>query len=220
MSAQPDEQATGIILRVRPLTETSLIVEWLTLEAGRISCVAKGARRAKSPFAGKLDLLYEGTLSFQRSRRSELHMLKEVVLRDTHPRLRESLPLLHAAAYMTILIEQGTERETPLEEFYALLREALNALPAHDNFPGVLLWSFELKFLSALGVMPDLAAARLSPGARALAARLLETSFPAMQSGIAPEDPAPWREINQFLRSKIGIALQRLPPQREKALGM
>ena len=37
------ESATGIILRTRPFTETSLIVNWLTAEQGRISTVAKGA---------------------------------------------------------------------------------------------------------------------------------------------------------------------------------
>ena len=44
-----DEDVNGIILRVRPLTETSLIVHWLTTEHGHFGTVAKGARRAKSP---------------------------------------------------------------------------------------------------------------------------------------------------------------------------
>ena len=40
------QNATGLILRTRPLTETSLIVHWLTPDFGRIATVAKGARRA------------------------------------------------------------------------------------------------------------------------------------------------------------------------------
>ena len=39
-----DERARGLVLRVYPLTETSLIVNWLTEEFGRLSTVAKGAR--------------------------------------------------------------------------------------------------------------------------------------------------------------------------------
>ena len=66
-----DERAEGLILRTRPLTDTSLIVQWLTPALGRISTVAKGARRPKSLFTGKLDLYYEAAFSFQRSRRSE-----------------------------------------------------------------------------------------------------------------------------------------------------
>jgi DNA repair protein RecO (recombination protein O) len=50
------ETATGLIFRTRSLTETSLIVQWLTPHLGRLATVAKGARRVKSPFHGKLDL--------------------------------------------------------------------------------------------------------------------------------------------------------------------
>ena len=69
--------ATGLILRTRPLTETSLIVHWLTPDFGRMATAAKGAHRANSPFAGKLDLFYAADFSFSRSRRSDLHTLRE-----------------------------------------------------------------------------------------------------------------------------------------------
>src|SRR5438876_6348436 len=68
-----DEQARGIVLRLYPLTETSLIIQWLTPNFGRLATVAKGARRSKSPFRGKLDLFYLAEFTFNRSRRSELH---------------------------------------------------------------------------------------------------------------------------------------------------
>ena len=106
--------ATGLILRTRPLTETSLIVNWLTPNFGRISTVAKGARRPKSPFRGKLDLFYLADLSFSRSRRSDLHTLREVSLRETHSSLRQDLGQLRQASYCAALIEQTTETETPL----------------------------------------------------------------------------------------------------------
>src|ERR1044071_9114508 len=109
-----EERSTGIILRTRPLTETSLIVHWLTPDLGRIATVAKGARRPKSPFRGKLDLFYEADFSFARSRRSDLHVLREVSLRDIHSALRENLGWVQQASYAAALIEQTTETETPL----------------------------------------------------------------------------------------------------------
>src|SRR5688572_31285132 len=117
------ESATGIILRTRPLTETSLIVNWLTAEHGRISTVAKGARRPKSTFAGKLDLFYEAEFSFTRSKRSELHALRELSLKETHSLLRQEMGWLKQASYATALIEQATERETPLPTIHTLLRD-------------------------------------------------------------------------------------------------
>src|SRR3982751_3102006 len=106
------ETSTGLILRTRPLTDTSLIIHWLTPEFGRLSTVAKGARRPKSPFRGKLDLFYLADFSFQRSRRSELHTLREVNLLETHAALRQDLGYLQQASYCARLIEQATERET------------------------------------------------------------------------------------------------------------
>src|SRR5512133_2847716 len=97
------ESATGLVLRTRPLTETSLIIHWLTPSLGRLATVAKGARRAKSPFRGKWDLFYLADFSFSRSRRSELHILREVSLRETHSRLREDLGLLQQASYCAAL---------------------------------------------------------------------------------------------------------------------
>jgi recombinational DNA repair protein (RecF pathway) len=44
MTAQRSE---GIVLRLRPLGDTSLIVHWLTPEHGRLATVAKGARGPK-----------------------------------------------------------------------------------------------------------------------------------------------------------------------------
>src|SRR6185503_10810022 len=93
------ERAQGLVLRTRPFTETSLIVQWLTPEFGRVDTVAKGARRPKSPFRGKLDLFYLADFSFTRSRRSELHTLREVSLRETHATLRRELACLRQAAY-------------------------------------------------------------------------------------------------------------------------
>jgi len=85
------ETATGLVLRTRRLTETSLIVHWLTPGLGRLATVAKGALRPKSPFAASSICFYRADFSFSRSRRSELHTLREVSLRETHPALRQDL---------------------------------------------------------------------------------------------------------------------------------
>src|SRR6266498_6130993 len=76
------ESTEAILIRKRKLSDTSLIVSWCTDSLGCIQTVAKGARRAKSPFAGKLDLFFEAEIQIARSRRSDLHTLTEVVLRN------------------------------------------------------------------------------------------------------------------------------------------
>src|SRR5277367_1479162 len=145
------ETSAGLVLRTRPLTETSLIVHWLTPELGRIATVAKGARRPKSPFAGKLDLFYLADFSFSRSRRSDLHQLREVKLHETHNAIRSDILKLQQAAYAINFIEQATETETPLPVIYGLLREFLDCL-CKVKATAQIIFAFELKLLRELGL--------------------------------------------------------------------
>lgn len=175
-----DERATGIIVRTRPLTETSLIVHWLTLEAGRISTVAKGARRPKSAFSGKLDLYYDADLSFVRSGRSTLHNLREVTLRSTRADLRNDIDRLTAAAKATRRLEKTTEEDTSIPELYELFRAFLDELAAGPHEP-ILLLAFEFKLLSALGLEPQLPSPQLNPGETRALEQLRGLAWPALR---------------------------------------
>jgi DNA repair protein RecO (recombination protein O) len=210
------QSTTGIILRTLPFMETSLIVRWLTPDAGRIATVAKGARRPKSPFLGKLDLFYAADFSFSRSRRSELHTLREVSLRDTHAALRQNLGFLRQAAYGAALVEQTTEADTPLAEIHALFSEFLDCLERQPFLPRTVL-AFELKLLRVLGLKPDLTASRLAPDARALVTALAETEWEALGKLDATAGQA--RAVNQFLHGFLIYHLGRLPKGRNAALG-
>jgi DNA repair protein RecO (recombination protein O) len=210
-----EERATGFVLRTYPLTETSLIVHWLTAEAGRIATVAKGARRPKSAFRGLLDLFYHCDFSFTRSRRSELHNLREVRLRDPHEALRTELGWLRQAAYGATLIVQATESDTPLPEMFELFRQLLEALPRHPP-EALTLFTFELVLLQELGLMPDLATARLSPGSRRILEQCLAEGLAReVCLKLAPEQTA---EMRQYLQGFLLHHLGRIPPGRTAAL--
>jgi DNA repair protein RecO (recombination protein O) len=211
------ENATGLVLRTHPLTETSLIVRWLTPTVGRLATVAKGARRPASPFRGKLDLFYLADFSFSRSRRSDLHTLREVGLLDTHRALRQELGWLQQASYCAELIEQTTETETPLPEVFELLRGLLDALSRQAPQPRTVL-AFELKLLALLGLAPDLAQTRLSPGARAVVKALTEEDWPAIARLKATAALA--LEVREFLHAFLTFHLGRVPRAREAALGV
>ena len=202
------ESAIGLILRTRPFTETSLIVNWLTAEQGRVSTVAKGARRPKSPFAGKLDLFYLAEFSFARSQRSELHTLREVSLRETHSLLRTELGYLQQAAYCAALIEIATEIDTPLPAIFNLMRGLLEYLPHQAPLPQTN-FAFELKLLNELGLGPDFAEAKLTPGSRQIAQLLLHNDWPA-SSRLKLSD-AQISELRRFLHSFLIFHLGRLP---------
>ena len=210
-----DERATGLILRVYPLTETSLIVHWLTREFGRIATVAKGARRPKSPFRGKLDLFYLAEFTFARSRRSELHNLREVSLRETHTALRRDLGILQQASYCAALVEQATEKETPLPAICEMMNGLLNYLPAQDAQPQTV-FSFELKLLEELGLAPDLSKSKLSEGARQLVKVFGREDWAMLSRVKASEAQLP--EIRQFLHGFLIFHLGKIAKGRAGAI--
>jgi DNA repair protein RecO (recombination protein O) len=210
-----DERSTGIILRTRPLTETSVVVHWLTPELGRLATVAKGARRPKSPFRGKLDLFYEADFSFGRSRKSELHNLREIVLCNTHPRLRQNLGWVQQASYFVALVEQTTETETPLPKVFALVRDCFEMLTLATPSPRTV-FAFELKLLEELGLMPDLNAAGIGPGARKVAEVLIQAEWKILPRVKLSEVQT--RELRQFLHGFLIYHLERIPHSRASAL--
>jgi DNA repair protein RecO (recombination protein O) len=210
-----DERATGILLRTHPLTETSLIVHWLTRECGRICTVAKGARRSKSPYRGKLDLYYEAEFTFARSRRSDLHTLLDLGLRATHAPLREDFHKLTQAAYAAALIEQATEADTPIPELFELFAGFLTHLEPHPARPETV-FAFELKALRHLGLEPDIYESKHSEGARALLRKLTDEDWPLIARLKASEPQQ--RELQQFLHGFLIYHLDRLPKGRAEAL--
>jgi DNA repair protein RecO len=209
------ENASGIILRTRPLTETSLIVHWLTPDLGRVATVAKGARRPKSTFHGKLDLFYHCDFSFSRSARSELHTLREVMARNTHEALRHELGWIQQASYATAMIEQTTEAESPLPEIHALFAGLLDHLPQQPPKPRTI-FAFELKLLRELGLAPDIAETKLPSGTRELLNSLLEFDWPELADLRPTATQA--RAVQQFLHGFLIYHLGKLPSGRAAAL--
>jgi DNA repair protein RecO (recombination protein O) len=209
------QSATGIILHTRPLTETSLIVHWLTPDFGRIATVAKGARRIKSPFLGKLDLFYLADFSFSRSRRSDLHTLREVSLRETHGALRRDIHRLRQAAYAASFVEQATETGTPLPAIFELMNGFLGCLCRQESAPQIV-FAFELKLLHELGLKPDLGKTKLTPGAKQIVRALMENDWSTC-SRLKPT-PAQAGELLQFLHGFLIFYLGRLPKGRTRAL--
>jgi len=129
------ETTAAILLRKRKFSDTSLIVSWCTESLGCIQTVARGARRTKSPFAGKLDLFFEAEIQIARSRRSDLHTLTEVVLKNPSGGIRNNYLRTQTAAYFVELIEICTERDHRDPELFGLLGRAFGYLDANEPTP-------------------------------------------------------------------------------------
>ncbi len=151
------------MIKLTKLTETSLIVRWCTPELGIIKTVAKGARRPKSSFSGKLDLFFLCEIEAHPSSKGDLHILKDLVVERPRFALRKTYRQTLAAAYFTKLIDSVVEAESPIPEISDLLERGLDYLeenPANRN--AVL--HFEKQLAGFLGIMEEGIAPAISIG--------------------------------------------------------
>jgi DNA repair protein RecO (recombination protein O) len=146
--------ARGFIIARLPFGNTSVIVRCLTEQAGRLTFMAKGANRPKSPLAGALDLFYLGDFLYQPSRSGEMHTLREARVIEPNLGLRKAYANLMAAQYFAELIEAITESGTPLPGEYALFAKAVAYLSETD-----VTWRaverFEQRVVSLAGLGPS-----------------------------------------------------------------
>jgi DNA repair protein RecO (recombination protein O) len=141
----------AIATRLTRLTESSLIVHWFTAGHGLVKTVAKGARRPKSPFAGRIDLFFGAEITFVPARRGDLHVLREVAVRDWREGLRTSYVSMLLAGYCCQVLEAAVEPDHPEPDLFDLLRRALDHL---DRSPPTLkaLRHFESELARLLGI--------------------------------------------------------------------
>ncbi|MEQ8230250.1 MAG: DNA repair protein RecO [Gammaproteobacteria bacterium] len=135
------------VLHRRRYRETSLIVELLSRERGRIAAVARGALRRKSQLAAVLQPLVP--LAIETRGRGELLTLTHAEpLAAATPALGERL---YAVFYVNELILRLTAAHDPLGALFETYRATLAALAA-DTPLEPLLRQFELALLEAVGL--------------------------------------------------------------------
>jgi DNA repair protein RecO (recombination protein O) len=147
----------GVVLRTIRYGEADRILHIYTPERGRLSAIAKGVRRARSRFGGRLEpffrldlVLYEG--------RSDLLTVTSAETVAGFPRLRENAAALDGAARACEAVARIFDDGEPNPGVYHLLTNELALLdrePARAGRPNAL--AFRLKLLLAAGFAPHLA---------------------------------------------------------------
>jgi DNA repair protein RecO (recombination protein O) len=140
----------GIVLRKIDFNEADRIVSVLTPELGKIDCVAKGARRLKSPFCGRLELLCRIHLTGSQGR--DLVTLNETQLIDSFPQ-ENDLPRHRACFMIAEISHKLIQTHQQIEGAYPLLREALEALQQTPKTDSVL-YAYLIRLMTLAGFLP------------------------------------------------------------------
>ena len=147
----------AVVLRGIRYGEADRILHLYTPERGRVSAIAKGVRRAKSRFGGRLEPFFRLNLVLYQGK-SDLMTVTSAETIAGHPRLREHGASLDGAARACDAVSRMFGEGEPHSGVYHLLANQLALLdrePERATRANAL--AFRLKLLLAAGFAPHLA---------------------------------------------------------------
>jgi DNA repair protein RecO (recombination protein O) len=148
----------AVVLRTFRFGEADRILHLYTADRGRVGAIAKGVRRVKSRFGGRLEPLFRVNLVLHEGR-GELCTVTQAETVAAHPALRERRASLERASQACDAVLRLLDSQEPNRPAYNLLCRELQLLDtdAAAATRGHAL-AFRLKLLLAAGFAPELAA--------------------------------------------------------------
>lgn len=146
-------KAEGVVLRTRKLGESDQICVIFSREEGKLSAVAKGARKAQSRLLAVAQVFTHGYYLLYRGRSLDT-MTQGSVLRSFRP-LRSDMERMAYASYACELVDVAVADRQPNDALFEALLSALTLFAEGDRPVSALHW-FELRLLDALGYRPEL----------------------------------------------------------------
>jgi DNA repair protein RecO (recombination protein O) len=148
----------AIVLRSLRYGEADRILHLYTPHRGRVSAIAKGVRKARSRFGGRLEPFFRVDGVFHEGR-SEMLTVTSVTTISPHPRLREHAACLDVAARCCDAVGRLFATDDPHPGVYHLLANELSLLDAEpERATAANAVAFRLKLLVAAGLSPHLSA--------------------------------------------------------------
>ena len=145
---------SGVVLRTQKLGEADRIVTLLTRRHGKVRAVAKGVRRTKSKFGGRLEPFTHVDLQCYLGR--ELDIVTQAEILDAFPSTMDHYDRYTTGTAILEATDRLTEEREPSLRLYLMLVGALKALEAGEHAPQLVLDAFLLRSLSVSGYEPAL----------------------------------------------------------------
>jgi len=143
----------GVVVRTIKLGEADRIVSVITQAHGKVRAVAKGVRKTKSRYGGRLEPLRHLDLQFYEGR-GDLDVVTQAETRDHWPAVRDDLDRLGKAMTLAEAVDQVAQEKQADARLYSMLVGALGTL--NDSDSPMIVPAFLLKLLAHEGVAPTL----------------------------------------------------------------
>jgi DNA repair protein RecO (recombination protein O) len=154
-----DFSSDALLLRRIEYGDYDYIITFLSETSGKISVIAKNAKKSIRRFQGSLDLFSEVNIhvSFPKKKKDALPILTSVDLVDPFENIRIDVEKTGYAGYWTEILNFFLEEQKPQKRLYELLLFSLDALNEGLISKQVINLLFQIRFMSISGFAPDLA---------------------------------------------------------------
>ncbi|MEE8474793.1 MAG: DNA repair protein RecO [Myxococcota bacterium] len=151
-------RSEALILRSVDFGESDRILHLLTPDMGRLTAIAKGARRSVRRFPGTLDFFNRLQVQILRRRSGAMALLEQATLIESFAPLRHDTRRFALGCYLLEVLDRLAPEAGSSADVQRLFRFALTALRAAATCaPDIRLRIFlELRVLEALGLRPEL----------------------------------------------------------------
>ena len=207
----------AVVLRSMRYGEADRILHVYTPERGRLSAIAKGVRRAKSRFGGRLEPFFRLQLVLYQGR-SDLLTVTSAETVAGHRRLREHAGALDGAARACDAVGRLFDDGDPHRGAYHLLANQLALLdsdPARATPANAL--AFRLKLMLAAGFAPHLGACA-GCGEREHLVGFSGAAGGVVCSSCEASAFALGQEAHDFMVAALGRPLAEAPDAQPRAL--
>ncbi len=150
----PPHSSEAIVLRTRAYGESDKIVTFLTVDSGKLTGIAKGAKNSRRRFANCLDPFTRVRVHFRTRPGAGLVFMDSCDLLLPPGALATPIKFAYGS-YLLELVDQFTAEAQPAQEIYSLLAAGLEEIE-NAAATGPFLRAFELRLLHYCGYEPQL----------------------------------------------------------------
>lgn len=146
----------AIVLRRVDYGDYDAIITLLTLSEGRLSVMAKSAKRSVKRFGGALELFSLLNVTFSAGSGRRLPLLQEASIARPFSKIRSDMLRTAYASYWSEIILKWMMEGKKEERMYHLLQGLLEELDEEHLSPDLLSLIFQLRFLGLSGLHPEM----------------------------------------------------------------
>lgn len=144
------------MLRRTDFGDYDLIITFFTLNKGKISVIAKSAKKSVRRFSGILELFSVLDIVCSTGRRPGLSVLQEAALKHPFAGIRKDVIKTAYASYWAELINEWMEMGEKQIQLYHLFQHVLCELDLGQIPDKALSIQFQIRFIAMSGLCPDL----------------------------------------------------------------